>query len=785
MDKSYRIKIDPNQQETHNIKFNLKKSFTSLDILSLTLDNSGQYPLNCADYGLIAGRVTTNGGVGVPNAKVSYFIPLQEQDESNTELVKRYPYKNTYDVDENGYRYNLLFDQNIVDLPCYQSTGKMLTKADLNDPLNKEIFNKYYRYTTVTNEAGDYMMFVPRNEAAIIHMDVDLADIGQFSMKPFHFIEQGWSPNLFNNSSTFSSSDFNLSPNIISQDKTIDVRPFWGDESGIDCYESGITVVNFDIGNKIKTYGVFFGSVFGSSKTDGFGHKCDITSSINFVQDLFNTDKFGQFCRMVSGNGHIDVLRRVNETDNFTERIAQIAINEFGNWASLLECNLNKVVTDQQGNLIRSDDPSKGIGMSGMYRFRVVMYGNSAYRNYNRAAHLIPNFFDEFDFDDNTSDRNFYTINPNILYTVNQYIPKIKTERQFGNNATFEFRNLEDQCEGIRSFPYNRFEDSSAIGSLINEEDFRFHDDLINGSIFFPLWERKITFENNSLDIDTDEFCDCENNLDEQIRDIKIFTLTEGRYTDADFEHEFNHGIIYKKTDNLFYYKARTLKFRNTNNDNVVMAYDPPQQQTHSDINPPNDKRQFLFGKTGITKIGRVDQCPSLSFEPYIINFFPRTSFKWYIKDDDSNGQSDIKEYNKITELSQIGVTPIENSKWFDSDVSNFVNVRKYLCECFEFYDLKGSYESHIITNNGNTTDKDIIIDRCNPFASTATDHNGEFLGVEYKEGQGITNSEDEYRRITPYYFYFGLYEQQSSLDFVKSKYLFPCTDTSDLDLYG
>ena len=54
-----------------------------------------------------------------------------------------------------------------------------------------EVYDKYYRFTVKTNESGDYMiMGVPLGEQTLV-MDVDLSDIGEFSLTPQDLIRMG------------------------------------------------------------------------------------------------------------------------------------------------------------------------------------------------------------------------------------------------------------------------------------------------------------------------------------------------------------------------------------------------------------------------------------------------------------------------------------------------------------------------------------------------------------------------------------------------------------------
>ena len=60
-----------------------------------------------------------------------------------------------------------------------------------------EVYDTYYKYTTTTNQSGDYMIFgVPVGEREL-HVDVDLSDIGVLSQRPRDFISKGYNINQF------------------------------------------------------------------------------------------------------------------------------------------------------------------------------------------------------------------------------------------------------------------------------------------------------------------------------------------------------------------------------------------------------------------------------------------------------------------------------------------------------------------------------------------------------------------------------------------------------------
>ena len=79
MPKSYRIRTQVGVDKYINVK--LDQDFDFLEILSLKINQSDLYTKVCSDYGVVVGRVVVNGGFGLPNAKVSIFIPLTPEDE--------------------------------------------------------------------------------------------------------------------------------------------------------------------------------------------------------------------------------------------------------------------------------------------------------------------------------------------------------------------------------------------------------------------------------------------------------------------------------------------------------------------------------------------------------------------------------------------------------------------------------------------------------------------------------------------------------------------------------
>jgi len=170
MPKSYRIRTQVGQDKFVNVK--LEQDFEQLEILSLKINQSEIYTRICADYGVIIGRVVVNGGFGIPNAKVSIFIPLTSEDETNPIISELYPYKSLSDVNEEGYRYNLLPQD-----PSYSTHAATGTFPNRDQVLLEqsyiEVYDKYYKYTVKTNDSGDYMIFGAPTGTQTLVMDVE------------------------------------------------------------------------------------------------------------------------------------------------------------------------------------------------------------------------------------------------------------------------------------------------------------------------------------------------------------------------------------------------------------------------------------------------------------------------------------------------------------------------------------------------------------------------------------------------------------------------------------
>lgn len=378
--KSIRIRTTPGQDK--NINFELNQDFDFLEILSLKISQDDLYNTFCASYGVVVGRVIANGGFGVPNAKVSVFIPISSEDEKNNLIKELYPYKITSSQNAEGYRYNLFL--NDVSCSINTSIGSFPSKSDvINNDIQLEIFEKYYKYTTRTNEAGDYIIFGVPTGQQVIHTDIDLSDIGILSLRPYELIEQGFNEKLFESPAKFrASTNLEDLPQVQSQDKGVDVVPFWGDT---DRCEFGITRVDFNANTEIIPSSIFMGSVFTDTKKNALSKRC------NPKNDM------GSQCELDTRAGSIDILKVLyNEfeqptgIEEFTPRAGKKLIDNDGTYAFSLPMYYDKVVTDEFGNLVKSNDPERGVATKGKYRFKLKFDEPSIIKKRTTASLIVP-----------------------------------------------------------------------------------------------------------------------------------------------------------------------------------------------------------------------------------------------------------------------------------------------------------------------------------------------------------------------------------------------------------
>ena len=385
MNKSIRLRTTPGKSK--NIQIKVEQDFDFLEILSLKISQDDLYGSFCANYGVVVGRVIANDGYGVPNAKVCVFVPITDEDRRNDLIRDLYPYKDVTDKNEEGIRFNLLLSQTTCELNTPVGTFPPKEQLLASDVMI-EVFEKYYKYTTKTNDSGDYMIFgVPTGEQQV-HIDVDLSDAGPFSPRPYDFIEsKGFSEKLFRSRTEYASSkNLDELPQIKGQTKGVNVIPFWGDE---DQCTIGITRVDFDTNFQFEPNAIYFGSLFTDQDKNSINKRCNPT------QDM------GNQCELRTTNGFIDIIRVAEYYYDYTDnnRIVPTRLEEFiapqgsdsidedGNFVLTLPMNTGHVITNENGELVPSNDPKKGIPTKGYYRFKMKF--NEATGGKRRTASII------------------------------------------------------------------------------------------------------------------------------------------------------------------------------------------------------------------------------------------------------------------------------------------------------------------------------------------------------------------------------------------------------------
>ena len=479
---SYRVRTEVNKDKF--VSVNLTEKFDELNILSLKIDTANTYKLHTSKYGCLVGRVLANGGVGIPNAKVSVFISAGTEVLTDPVLAYLYPYSNVRDTNKEGLRYNLL--PTSVNDKCHQDIGSFPNKRMVLDDNNViEIYDKYYKFTTTTNAAGDYMIFGLPTGNNIIHSELDLSDIGILSQKPRDLYYKGYNETQFENSSQFKK-DTNLDSltQVISQDDSVYVYPFWGDdEVDVEGAESQIKITRNDINisYKFEPTCIFIGSIVADEKSQGFSKKC------------VPTTRMGKMDRLTTGKGTIEMIRKtpLGDIESFTVQGNDL-IDGNGTWCYQIPMNLDYVKTDEFGNLVAAENETVGIPTRASVRFRVSL---ADYESDSANAHLVkmlvPNnpdnitttikfpdidnkgnikldennlplmvdkavngYIPDYTFGSETRDDSFRDLLWNNVYTVKQYIPRLQKIR---SNTSLSTRRIDrnKNFSGIKAVNVN------------------------------------------------------------------------------------------------------------------------------------------------------------------------------------------------------------------------------------------------------------------------------------------------------------------------------------------
>ena len=454
-------RISTNIGVDQKITVELKQDFDVLEILSLKFSQQEIYTSICSDYGVVCGRITANNGFGLGNARVSIFIPLDTEDENDPVISKLYPYKEVTDKDDSNYRYNLL--------PSRQQHGGHAatgTFPDQSDILTREevleVYEKYYKFTVKTNSSGDFMIWGVPVGNQTIHVDVDLSDIGCFSLRPYDLQRLGIGVDGFKNKYSFKSSeDLDSLPQIVSFDKIIEVYPFWGNE---DLCEIGITRSDFDLSDKgvnIKPTAYLIGGVYTDNGKNAINKNCTPKK------------KMGRKCDLTAKSANIEAIRFLPiKDDTGKPYLEYLPIDEDvpddGGFVLPLEMNMDYVITNEFGENEYTNDPNKGIATSACYRFRFNLNDKGVERSRNNADYLVPNIR-EYQNDINSSyyfgtewsgyPTNAVSVNSNhgILYNEGgQFYPRDYFYR-FNYNKVYTVSSLQSSYVNNGVFGKNQY----------------------------------------------------------------------------------------------------------------------------------------------------------------------------------------------------------------------------------------------------------------------------------------------------------------------------------------
>lgn len=438
------------------ISFNIDNSVEAYEILSLKITQKNAYRLMHSSTGVVVGRVVANGGFGIPNARVSVFVPYDGSGGIAEKVL--YGFASTRSVDSEGVRYNLL--DSYSDDDCHQTVGTFPGKRYmLDDDIWVDVFDKYYRYTTRTNAAGDYMIYGVPVGMQNLHMDVDLSDIGPLSQKPRDMMAEGYNPDMFENPNKFKGGrSIDSLIQIKSEDAALYVYPFWGDTTESPTNAS-ITRHDFNVNYTFKPTCVFMGCVVSDTGENAMSKKC------------IGAANQGKMSEMMTGEGRIEMIRKTfdGNTEEFSVKGNQL-IDSNGVWCYQIPMNLDYVVTDEFGNTVLSDNPEKGVPTRARVRFRISMSEspNDATAR-KRARYLVPNNprlvegdYPEFvsskepdyEFGTKTKDENFRDLMWNNVYTVKSYVPRIQKSNR-PNNLKHTGIKMVNHPEGNNPMPFN------------------------------------------------------------------------------------------------------------------------------------------------------------------------------------------------------------------------------------------------------------------------------------------------------------------------------------------
>ena len=469
MSENIRIKAVPGSGEKL-VNLQVNQKFDFIEVLSLKISQDKAYNRFCSDYGAVVGRVIVNNGLGVPNAKVSIFIPINQEDLEDPEISELYPFKLITDTDSEGIEYNLLPRNNRGKDECFTPVGTFATKREVQDnPLINELHCKYFKYTVSTNDSGDFMFFGLPVGTHFMHVNADISDIGFLSQKPYDLISNGAKEGDFKSNTKFKSRKDSV--NLIQLKSvspiSVSVPPFWGDTT--QC-QIGIARSDVNLNTDLKPSAIFMGSLVSDSEKHALSRKC------------IPRKKLGKMDELVTGSGTIEMIRkRLDDTvETFNIKEGDL-IDENGTWAYQIPMNRGYMTTSEDGTLIPSGDANVGIPTTAKVRFRIGMNeSGDEGKLRTRAKFLVPHNPDtwddtqevgspgtsgyipfkkgvDFNFDSSTHDDHFAELSWNKIYTIKNHISRVQARGGAENRNFIGFKNVDDS-KSKSPIPFNKLD---------------------------------------------------------------------------------------------------------------------------------------------------------------------------------------------------------------------------------------------------------------------------------------------------------------------------------------
>ena len=396
MEKNIKILLNDNDSN-ERILVNLEDDFDNLEVLSLKISSSDVYRKTSSDFGVVVGRVQTSNGYGLQNAKVSIFVPIDPDDKLRPEIMELYPFETVNDQYPNGVRYNLLprtRNQN----PSHRAVGNLPTINDLvHYPQYLEVMDKYYKYTAITNDSGDYMIFGVPVGSHNIMMDFDLFDTRSFELSANDLVESTTQYKTINDVSTAinlvddnnpnkvpnyiyeGNGNFNVEvktninemPNIFNEVKQVNIASFWGDDEQGDI---GITRCDFKINYKYQPTAIFFGWV--SSPSASVYTKTDGTVSLDNKVEVYGYDSL--LDRNTSELWPLtDLVLVIYRLDDKLTPGSRVRVGAFkaekgtGIFRVALPMYMDYYKINQFGDMVPTDDTENSIPTKGYYAFEL------------------------------------------------------------------------------------------------------------------------------------------------------------------------------------------------------------------------------------------------------------------------------------------------------------------------------------------------------------------------------------------------------------------------------